>query len=135
MEKWELERKEQEYQSRLEEQRAKLEPAFINERASKMLELLATKEPDGQTLYKIYELAEDNPSNRTGFQSMFAISTTEFSRFKDAVHNPSVSGDWARHAYPDTPKSSNLMSKGEAESFVRDIAKSWLDYVRKHKVP
>jgi hypothetical protein len=128
--KWKEMRTEQEYQARLENQRAKFEPAFQNPRAPKVLELLSTEEPTGETLYKIYELAEEHPSKRKEFQTQFGIKKEEFNRFKDAVHNPSVSGEWARHAYQDKPKTSDPMSKAEAESFVRRIANQWLKHVR-----
>jgi hypothetical protein len=54
-EKWEKERAEQEYQAKLEDQRAKLEPAFHDSRAAKVLEPLSIQNTSGETLYKIYE--------------------------------------------------------------------------------
>jgi hypothetical protein len=128
---WKEQQAEEEYQVALEGQRAKLEPAYRNEKAEKVLELLAVQQPSGEILYKIYELAEGHPSNRAAFQVRFAISRTEFDRFKDAVHNPTVTGDWARHAYEDPPKSAAPMSKGEAQEFIRRLAARWLDDVRR----
>lgn len=134
LEKWEKERAERKYQAKLESQRARLEPAFLNVKAAKVLELLSIEDPSGETIYKIYELAEGHPDNRKAFQARFGISKEQFNRFKDAVHNPKVHGDWARHAYEDTPRTNNPMSKKEAEQFVRQIALKWLDYVRTSKV-
>lgn len=131
--KWEEERIERDYQSKLENQLAKLEPAFLSKEANKVLKLLKIQEPSGETLYKIYELMEGPPKNRKTFQAQFAILSSDFNRFKDAVHNPSVSGDWARHAYHDKPKTNNPMSRSEAEIFVRGIAQKWLVYVRTNK--
>lgn len=130
--KWEEKQKEQEYQVKLENQRSKLEPVFLNPRATKVLELLSA---ETQILYKIYELAEGHPDNRKTFQIQFGINKEEFNRFKDAVHNPSVSGDWARHAYQDKPKTSDPMSKTEAETFVSRLAKQWLEHVRATQNP
>ena len=130
LQEWEKRQAEAEYEALLERQRAKLEPAFRSERASKVLELLAKDIQTGETLYKIYELAEGHPSNRKSFQMQLNIDRTEFQRFKDAVHNPAVSGDWARHAYMDPPKSDRPMSPDEAEHFVRNIAHEWLASVR-----
>lgn len=130
LESWKEEQAEQEYQTKLESQRAKLEPVFRNLGATKVLELLSIENHSGETIYKIYELAEGHPNNRNAFHTQFAISKDQFNRFKDAVHNPTVSGDWARHAYEDTPKTNYPMSKGEAEVFVRQIAAKWLEYVR-----
>lgn len=130
LEKWEKDYAEQEYQAKLERQRARLEPAFWNSQAAKVLELLSKKNPSGETLYKIYELAEGNPTRRKEFHAQLGISKVEFNRFQDAVHNPTVSGDWARHAYDAPPKTDNPMSKGEAEHFVRQIAATWLKHVR-----
>lgn len=134
-EKWHRAWMEQEYQAKLEEQRAKLEPAFRDSRAAKVLELLSIENPSGETLYKIYELAGGHHTTRNTFHAQFGISKDDFNRFKDAVHNPSVSGDWARHAYHATPKTNNPMSRGEAETFVRSVATRWLQYVRANTAP
>jgi hypothetical protein len=133
LETWQAEQAEREYQSKLEGQRSRLEPAFWSPRAKKVLELLAIEHPSGETIYKIYELAEGHPSNRGTFQARFGVSADQFGRFKDAVHNPTVSGDWARHAYEDSPKTTYPMSKDEAERFVRQIASKWLENVRANK--
>lgn len=133
LEAWKEQQNEREYQKALERQRAMLEPAYRNESAAKMLSLLSESEHTGATLYKIYEIAEGHPNNRKKFHDQFGISKDEFQRFKDAVHNPAVSGDWARHAYLDTPGSDNPMTRSEAEHFVRRIAKQWLVSVRKAK--
>ena len=127
---WNERREEQLYQSKLEAQRAKLEPAFKEPRAVKILNLLKLDTHNGESLYKIYELAEGHPSNRNDFQARFVIDRDEFKRFADAVHNPVVSGELARHAYEDRPKTSNPMSFAEAQSFVLDIAKRWLASLR-----
>jgi hypothetical protein len=130
LQKWRAEDAERQYQEKLEAQRAKLEPAFRNKKAVKVLELLSTEKPSGETIYKIYELMEGHPNNRSDFHRQFGITRDDFSRFKDAVHNPTVSGDWARHAYEGPPKSSDPMTKGEAETFVRRIATRWLGHLR-----
>jgi hypothetical protein len=127
---WETRQAEQEYQDRLEAQRAKLEPAFREPRAVKLLKLLKRDLHTGVSLYKIYELAEGHPSQRKEFQARFGIQEIEFRRFSDAVHNPVVSGEQARHAYEDKPKTANPMSIAEAESFVMGIARRWLASLR-----
>ena len=128
--KWKKEQDEREYQTLLDRQRAKLEPAFLEDRAVKVLELLSFDDHTGETIYKIYELLEGHPNNRAEFQSSYGISKDQFSRFKDVVHNPTVSGYWARHAYEGEPKTLNPMSKREAELFVREIANRWLVSIR-----
>jgi len=127
---WNNRRSEQEYQARLEAQRAKLEPAFREPRAVKLLKLLKRSAHTGESLYKIYELAEGHPSRRKDFHEQFGIAEAEFRRFTDAVHNPVVSGELARHAYEDEPKTSNPMSFAEAQPFVFGIAKRWLASLR-----
>ena len=127
---WRAKRTEQEYQAKLEAQREKLEPAFREPRASKVLALLAKDDHTGETLYKLYELMEEHYSKREVFQGQFGVSKDEFRRFGDAVHNPKVSGDLARHAYGKEPKTKNPMSIHEAETFVRQLAKMWLASVR-----
>lgn len=127
LERWTADYEERQYQAKLERQRSKLEPAFFSASAAKLIELLSTNSPSAEIIYKIYELAEGHPDNRADFHRHFGISREQFNRFKDAVHNPSVTGDWARHAYHDAPKTSNPMTKSEAETFVRDIAAKWLE--------
>jgi hypothetical protein len=127
---WNRRRDEREYQDRLEAQRAKLEPAFREPRAVKLLQLLKRDTHTGESLYKIYELAEGHPSCRKQFHKRFGIPEVEFKRFTDAVHNPVVSGDLSRHAYEDKPKTANPMSISEAESFVMDIARRWMASLR-----
>jgi len=123
---WNNRRAEREYQARLEVQRAKLVPAFREPRAVKVLKLLNQGSHTGESLYKIYELAEEHPSHRRDFHERFGITESEFRRFTDTVHNPVVSGELARHAYEDEPKTSNPMSFSEAQTFVFGIAKRWL---------
>lgn len=127
---WNRHRAKQEYQEKLEAQRAKLVPAFREPRAVKLLQLLKQNPHTGESLYKIYELVEGHPSHRKKFQERFGISEIEFRRFADAVNNPVVSGELARHAYEDKPKTANPMSITEAKSFVMDIASRWLSSLR-----
>lgn len=131
--KWHEEHNELEYQDTLEHQRTLLEPAFFDPRAEKAIELLCIKNPSGETLYKIYELAEGHPSNRSRFHEKFEIDKGQFNRFKDAVHNPAVTGDWARHGIPQDLNSTNPMTKDEAERFVRRIADKWFQSIRRNK--
>lgn len=86
--------------------------------------------PTAETLYKIYELVEGHPRKRKQFQAQFGVPKDEFDRFADAVHNPVVSGDLARHAYDYQPQTKNPMTIHEAEQFVVDLAKRWLASVR-----
>ena len=121
LKEWEHKRTEQEYQRQLERQRQKLEPVFLEPRAAKVLELLSMENQTGEILYKIYETMEVHPSNREIFQSQFKISKNEFKRFGDAVHNPIVSGELARHAYADKPKTENPMTFSEAKNFIQRL--------------
>lgn len=128
--KWHEEYDECKYQLQLERQRALLEPAFFNPNAAKVIELLSVESPTGEILYKIYELLEGNPKDRGAFQAIFGVEKEEFSRFKDAVHNPKVSGDWARHAYVQELNSSRPMTRAEATQFVRNLSTKWLACIR-----
>lgn len=123
-------RAEQEYNAKLEIQLSKLEPTFREPRAVKVLQLLKRDSHNGESLYKIYELMEGHPSHRKEFHERFGIPKDEFQRFSDAVHNPVVSGELARHAYEDKPKADNPMTFAEAKSFVLDITKRWLSSLR-----
>ena len=131
--KWYEVNEERQYQAALEHQRSLLEPAYLNPRAAKAMELLNIKAPTGETLYKIYELAEGHPTNRVAFQAEFGVEKDLFNRFKDTVHNAAVSGEWARHAYQGELNSSDPMTKAGAEQFVRGIAARWLASIRSHR--
>lgn len=127
---WEANRAEQEYQAQLDRQRASLVPAYSEPLAGKVLQYLAAVDPSAEVLYKIYELLENHSSGRAAFHTQFGIPANEFDRFRDAVHNPTVSGDWARHAVHGAPRTPNPMSKTEAEEFVRRLADRWLKFIR-----
>lgn len=127
---WVLAKNETEYLARLEAQLDRLVPAFVDERAGTVLRYLSEDQTRADQLYKVYELMEEHPGKRTEFQARFGISGDEFVRFQDAVHNPVVTGDWARHAYVKPPTSDNPMSRSEAEAFVRKLASAWLRQLR-----
>lgn len=128
--KWKAVRAEQEYQAKLESQRSKLEPAFRSVDAAKVMELLGREHQTGETLFKVYELIEGHPSNRRSLHSRFGIAEAEFDRFSDAVHNPAVSGDLARHAYHKPPKTSSPMTLGEAKAFIDRLVRDWFATIR-----
>lgn len=130
--KWREENNERQYLAALERQRALLEPAFLNPKAAKAIELLCIENPSGETLYKLYELAEGHPGNRSAFHAELEIDKEQFNRFKDAVHNPAVTGDWARHAYHKKPTTTDPMTKAEAEQFARRVANRWLQSIRRN---
>lgn len=127
---WEADRVEEAYQQRLEDQLSRLEPAFFNAKAEKVLELLEVERPTGEVLLKIYELMRGPRNNRDAFGRQFNITDEEYRRFGAVVNHDSESGDWARHAHGEPPTTPNPMSKTEAEAFVRRIAADWLRHVR-----
>lgn len=127
---WETERIEAEYQQKLTAQLSRLEPAYFNPKAEKVLELLAVEKPTGTVLLKIYELMRGPSSNREAFGRQFNITNEEYRRFGAVVNHDSESGDWARHAHGEPSTTPNPMSKSEAEAFVRRIAADWLRHVR-----
>lgn len=128
-EEWQKKKNAEAYQSKLEQQLSKLIPAHKCERAEKMLELLILPNPTAETIFKIYEIAEER-WDKAKFHELFEINWHDFKRFSDAVHNASVSGDWARHATLEKARTENPMTRHEAETFVRSIAAKWLNYIR-----
>jgi hypothetical protein len=129
---WQAMQEEQEYQARKEAQLSKLEPVYREPRAAKILELLKRDEHTGESLYKIFELlvGGDPKSKGQKFCNAFGVSKDEFKRFAAAVHNPDVSGDFARHAYSQQHVP-NPMTPVEAERFVRRLVAAWLNTLRK----
>ena len=132
---WHVKREEQEYQLKLQKQRDKLESAYYSSRASQVLSLLSLEQQTGETLYKIYEIMVGSKikSQRIQFRNQFGITEDQYNRFQDTVHNPDVSGNWARHGMPESLKSNDPMSKHEAEVFIRNLADRWLNYIRVSK--
>lgn len=126
---WNREQEERNYQAQLQRQLERAVPTFHNENASLVLEFLNLKEQTGETLFKVFELMvgdADNERVKKRFLTSFGVSDEEFRRFSDAVHNRTVSGNWARHATMRQPKSGQPMSKAEAEAFVRRLVDEWL---------
>ncbi len=130
---WEAERVETEYKQRLEAQLSRLEPAYFNPNAEKVLELLLVEKPTGEVLLKIYELMRGPGKNGAAFGRQFGVTDEEFRRFGAVVNHDALSGSWARHAHGEPPKVTNPMTKEEAEAFVRSLADIWLQYVRKSR--
>lgn len=127
---WHAKKAEAEYQAKLDSQLSQLAPAFFSPKAAKVLQLLASEAPTGETLFKVYELMRGPRANGAAFGRQYGISDDEYRRFSDVVHNDTVGGDWARHAHGEPPSTSNPMTKAEAESFVRALAKRWLQHIR-----
>ena len=130
LEQWHKDREEKEYQRKLEDQRSRLEPAFFNEEAAKVLEILTQDNLSGETLWKVFEICRDHKGEHNQFLEKNGITKEEFHRFEDAAHNPHVHGDWARHARGGDLRSSKPMSQAEAQRFVELIARKWMDQFR-----
>lgn len=126
VEAWKEKQAKTRYESKLEDQLSRLVPVLKHPEAEKILEFLSVSEPTGEVLYKAYELMVGPKSNRKDFHSRYGIEANDFNRFKDAVHNPDVSGDWARHAVGEKLNSDNPMTRHEAKSFVHRIAELWV---------
>lgn len=73
----------------------------------------------------------ESKSERQNFLKKLGIDNAQFGRFEKAVHNPSATGDFARHAIGKKQGVENPMTKEEAESFIRDMVNKWLQSLRK----
>lgn len=124
---WQVAQAEAQYQQHLHNQSVRAKACFRSAKVEKALVLLAESALTGEILYKVYELAEGHPKRRREFHKQMNISQSEFNRFKDAIHNPTVTGDWARHAYEDQPRTDRPMSRRDAERFVRAIVQQWIE--------
>ena len=126
---WRSVQAEAQYQHDLHRQSVRVKACFRSASVEKALALLAEPGLTGEILYKVYELAEGDPKQRGEFHKRMGISQAEFDRFKDVIHNPKVSGDWARHAREDPPRTARPMSRQEAERFVRAVVERWIETV------
>jgi hypothetical protein len=120
---------EQRYQRELGAKTDRLLAVYSEPRAERVLALLAKEEQTGESLFKVYELmAGENRAERR-FLRQFELDMDTIDRFKDAVHNASVTGDWARHATERRPRTDNPMSPEEAERFIRIVVERWISKV------
>lgn len=125
---WHERKARREYEYKLNKQKMKLVPSYFSDNARAVLNFLEYEKHTGESLYKMYELMEGHPTKRNEFQNNLNITKDDFKRFGDAVHNPIVSGELARHAYEDKTKTSNPMTFSEARSFIEHLAKKWLRF-------
>ncbi len=129
-EQWLKNHEEQQHQLKLNDHLSTLIPAYSNLNAAKVFELLSIEPQTAVNLWKIYELIRNGKKDSI-IQEQFGIENNDFLRFKDRIHNASVSGDYARHANDDKPHTDNPMSKSEAEAFINNIAKKWFKTIRR----
>lgn len=127
---WKKRRVEQVYQDKLDSQLALLAPVLSEPNAEEVIAILKLDNYDGVTVYRAYELMEGHPSGRKSFHEKFGVTAAEFARFKDAVHNRTVSGNKARHTYKQKLNSTNPMTIAQAEAFVRRLSIKWLASLR-----
>jgi len=118
---------EQRYQNDLSAMRERLRAVYFKPKAERVLQLLASERQTGETLYKVYELVIDGDGKR--FIAYLGVEKETIGRFKDAVHNAAVSGDFARHATANRPRSEHPMTPDEAEAFIRSLVNSWLRWI------
>ena len=85
----------------------------------------------GEILYKIYKrlwrfihLTEKFFKVNSEYQKMNLSGLAMLS------HNPIVSGELARHAYADKPKTENPMTFSEAKNFIQRLVNKWLASIR-----
>ena len=129
---WKITNKEKKDNDKFKRQRTRFLASYFNPKADEIMDLCDRKSLTGTDVYKLYELMEGEPSNRVNFHSDFGIEKEQFKRFKDAVHNRKVTGNWARHAKEEEPKSENPMTKKEAIKFIKDLGERWLELQANH---
>lgn len=131
-EEWIKNQEVQQFQVELNKKLSTLLPAYSNQNAAKVLELLSINPLTAQNIWKIYEYVRGTwfKGCDEHVQRKYGFTKDDFDRFKDRIHNKTVSGDYARHATDEKPNSNNPMSKLEAEAFIRNLAMKWLATIR-----
>jgi hypothetical protein len=93
------------------------------------LEFLGTPTLGWGTMYKIWELIEEDVEG--GFKAIVRhgwASRNEIEVFKRSCNHPEVAGNESRHAVTEAEPPKHPMSLVEARNFIRTLAQRWLQW-------
>jgi hypothetical protein len=95
-------------------------------KVAKALRLLGTEEHDWVSLYRLYEVIEDDVGGMQEIVEKGWATKSYIRRFKHTANSPAAVGDASRHGKESTAVSPNPMDLGEARSLVEIILHNWL---------
>ena len=97
-----------------------------DEKVAKVLRLFGTNEHDWISLYRLYEVIEDDIGGMEKITGKGWATKTLVKRFKHTANSPSAVGDTSRHGKESTSPPKNPMILAEAKSLIEVIMHSWL---------
>ncbi len=93
---------------------------------AKALRLLGTDEHDWVSLYRLYEVIEDDVGGLDNIVHHGWATKASIKRFKHTANSPGAIGDDSRHGKESTTPPPDPMHLGEARSLVEVILHNWL---------
>lgn len=95
-------------------------------KVAKALRLLGTEENDWVSLYRIYEVIENDTGGMDAIVDKSWTTKASIKRFKHTANSPSAVGDASRHGKESTVPPPNPMELGEARALVQVLLHNWL---------
>jgi hypothetical protein len=95
-------------------------------KVAKALRLLGTEEHDWVSLYRLYEVIEDDVGGLGNIARYGWATKASIRRFKHTANSPGAVGDASRHGKESTTSPPHPMDLGEARALVEVILHNWL---------
>jgi hypothetical protein len=99
---------------------------LTDQNVAKALRLLGTDEHDWVSLYRLYEVIEEDVGGLDKIANNGWATKTSIKRFKHTANSPGAVGDDSRHGKESTTPPSDPMDIGEARALVEVILHNWL---------
>lgn len=99
---------------------------LMDQNVAKALRLLGTDEHNWVSLYRLYEVIEEDVGSLDKISNSGWATKTSIRRFKHTANSPGAVGDDSRHGKESTTPPSDPMDIGEARALVEVILHNWL---------
>lgn len=99
---------------------------LTDQNIAKALRLLGTDEHNWVSLYRLYEVIEEDVGDLRKIVNNGWATNTSIKRFKHTANSPGAVGDDSRHGKESTTPPSDPMDIGEARALVEVILHNWL---------
>jgi hypothetical protein len=99
---------------------------LTDQNVAKALRLLGTDEHNWISLYRLYEVIEEEAGGLDKIVNNGWATKTSIKRFKHTANSPGALGDDSRHGKESTTPPSDPMDIGEARALVEVILHNWL---------
>ncbi len=99
---------------------------LADSRVAKALRLFGTQEHSWVSLYRLYEVIEEDVGGIDEIVNAEWATKTSIRRFKHTANSPSAIGDDARHGRESTTPPARPMELGEARALIASILHNWL---------